>query len=86
MCFRGAGPDHISAVKGYPVPVAVHGVPSTSTEVGFDVNDGAPDPHGNQQFRVFISPEALHFDRCSGVLDQVMGIPVLTAPLDIPAP
>ena len=50
------------------------------------MNDGAPDAHGNQQFRVFISPEALHFDGCSGVLDQVMRIPVLAAPLDIPAP
>ena len=86
MAFRGAGPDHNRAFKGYPVSVAVYGVPSPSTEEGFDVNDGAPDAHGNQHFRSFINPEAFDFDGCAGLLDQVMGIPVLVASLDIPAP
>lgn len=86
MCFRGAGPDHISAAKRYPLSVAVYGVPSTSAEEGFDVHDGTPDSHGDQEFPVFICPEALDLNGCSRVFDQVMGIPVLAVPLDIPAP
>ncbi len=45
MSFRRAATDHVRAAKGSPLSVAVHGVLTTSTEEGFDVNNGAPDPH-----------------------------------------